>query len=286
MMGNDPAWPPRDGPPGFEGESPPAAPEPFSVPLARPVAVIEGGPLAWARPAPREWTVNPWWAGVELFFLLFVAVATVLAAGAIRHRFPFDDPRWYELIATVLVAVILVGLCFGMVRLDGHPLATIGWRWENLSVDIALGVGATVMTYLLLICGGVVLILLRPDLLEDQTQAQRAIEASLPRMSLSRLVLVMAFVAVWEEIVFRGFLLTRLKAIVRRWWLAIPLGAGLFALMHAYEGPLAMGVVGALGVLLGSLFVWRRSLAPAIVFHLLFNTVGLLALYFGSQTWE
>jgi membrane protease YdiL (CAAX protease family) len=90
----------------------------------------------------------------------------------------------------------------------------------------------------------------------------------------------------WEEVVFRGFLLTRLRAIFRTWWLAVPIGSLLFAAAHLYEGVLAVVVIGWLAFAMAILFVWRRSLVPCLVLHWLHNVGAILLLKAISTTWR
>ena len=92
-------------------------------------------------------------------------------------------------------------------------------------------------------------------------------------MTLSQRLVLVALVACVEELVFRGLLLHRLTVICRHAWLAIAIQAALFGLAHLYEGPFAMLIIFYLGLILGSLTWWRRSLLPAIVSHALFNAV-------------
>jgi uncharacterized protein len=97
-----------------------------------------------------------------------------------------------------------------------------------------------------------------------------------------------AFAAVWEETVFRGFLLGRLRAAIpvgdtrvaaiRRDMLAVMLTALFFGAGHGYQGGLGLVQTTVAGVALGALAVWRNSLWPAIGAHLAIDAFGLLAL--------
>ena len=95
-----------------------------------------------------------------------------------------------------------------------------------------------------------------------------------------------AFAAVWEETVFRGFLLGRLRAsmpaqdapraLLRRDVLAIVLTGLFFGLGHGYQGVLGILQTTAVGVALGGLVVWRKSIWPAIGAHLAIDAFGLI----------
>ena len=99
---------------------------------------------------------------------------------------------------------------------------------------------------------------------------------------------IAAFVAVWEETIFRGFLLGRLRASIpvpdtpdaalRRDAVAVILTALLFGAGHGYQGGLGLLQTTVAGAALGALVVWRKSLWPAIGAHLAIDAFGLLAL--------
>lgn len=90
-----------------------------------------------------------------------------------------------------------------------------------------------------------------------------------------------------EELLFRGFLQTRIERL---------LGAGrgaaigaallqglLFGIGHAYQGMTGVLVTGALGVLLGLLYLRGRNLWPLIIAHGLIDSLSMFALYAGLR---
>ncbi len=97
-----------------------------------------------------------------------------------------------------------------------------------------------------------------------------------------------AFVALWEETVFRGFLLGRLRAAIpsrdtrgarrRRDALAVLVAALFFGLGHGYQGGLGLAQTTLAGVALGALAIWSRGIWPAIGAHLAIDAIGLVAL--------
>jgi membrane protease YdiL (CAAX protease family) len=89
-----------------------------------------------------------------------------------------------------------------------------------------------------------------------------------------------------EEMIFRGFLLNRLEALLARGTrgsvMAVLLQAILFGSLHAYNrGLFGLLVLGAVGVALGTFYLlFRRNLWPLILAHGLGNTLGFVARYF------
>ena len=94
------------------------------------------------------------------------------------------------------------------------------------------------------------------------------------------------FVGLYEEVVFRGFLLSRLRTVFTSphwgWWtttgLAVLVSSALFSAGHGYQGPLGLLQTFAIGVVLASVAAWRGSIWPCILAHAGIDSIGLLAL--------
>ena len=97
-----------------------------------------------------------------------------------------------------------------------------------------------------------------------------------------------AFVGFWEETVFRGFLLGRVRAALpvadtprarfRRDAFAVALCGVCFGAGHGYQGALGLMQTTTAGIVLGAVTVWRGSLWPAIGAHLAIDAFGLLVI--------
>jgi len=79
--------------------------------------------------------------------------------------------------------------------------------------------------------------------------------------------------AICEEIAFRGFILSGFGR-SKRVWLAIGLSSLLFGLMHMI--PQQVYNAALLGLVLGLLAVRSGSLLPCVVFHFIWNSLGIL----------
>lgn len=101
------------------------------------------------------------------------------------------------------------------------------------------------------------------------------------------LAIVWTSAAFGEEMFFRGFLITRLEAVFR----GIPLAPVLSVLIPAlifgyghfyYQGWSGLVMTGVIGLIFGSFFlIYKHNLWPLIIFHGLFDTLGMTAMYFG-----
>jgi membrane protease YdiL (CAAX protease family) len=100
---------------------------------------------------------------------------------------------------------------------------------------------------------------------------------------LGPLALLTGFVGIFvEELVFRGVVQTQLAEMMRS-WLAIPLAAVLFLMIHVPGWlllglpmtPQLVGTVFAIGVICGALRQWSRSLWPGVAAHWA-NNIGAM----------
>lgn len=104
---------------------------------------------------------------------------------------------------------------------------------------------------------------------------------------LGALALSWTTAAFGEEVLFRGFVQSRLRALLgarpHAGVLAAAVQAVLFALGHAYQGATGMLVSGAIGLAFGMLMLRFRSVWPLVIAHGLIDTVSMVALYGGAR---
>lgn len=86
------------------------------------------------------------------------------------------------------------------------------------------------------------------------------------------------FVGIHEEIVFRGFGLSRLRVLLRSNAAAIIVCGLVFGVMHAFQGAFGIAQTAAIGMALGAIAVYCRSLWPAMIAHAAFDCLNLLAI--------
>jgi membrane protease YdiL (CAAX protease family) len=106
------------------------------------------------------------------------------------------------------------------------------------------------------------------------------------RALLTLLPVVWVSAALCEEIVFRGFLLTKIAELFGNSRRALGIGVAgsslLFGLVHWAQGATGMLVTGALAVPMGLLYLWqRRNLWCNVVAHGIADTVSLAAIVTG-----
>ncbi len=261
-----------------------------AIPLGRPV-VAGAADLAAALPhaAPVQRMPMPMSrlrAGVELVLLLPAGILGATATYLIVRSSSPDDPRWLHIADGLGMGAGCVLGCGLILLVARHKPFTIGLTGKRLAANVGIGLLALLITYVVLAQVAMAAVILHPKLLAGPSAAQQAIEQAFPPLSLGAAALVTAFVAFWEEVVCRGFVLTRFQAILRRWWLTVPIASGAFGMLHVYEGPLAIALITTLALVMSGLFVWRKSLVPSITYHLVHNLLMFQLLRSVSSTWQ
>ncbi len=188
---------------------------------------------------------------------------------------------------SLLVAVVLLvqvttgGVALWLLHLQ---MKRNGIRWSDLGLTskplpqhIAWGTGAYVATIPILLVTVVLVQVLLPSIPTPAHPIAGVASSENPWWVTILLFLVAAvFAPLFEEIFFRGVLLNALWVRTGSKWTGILGSALVFSVLHPqlYLGWIAVFVI---GVMLGALFVERRSLAPCMWMHALNNTLALIA---------
>jgi membrane protease YdiL (CAAX protease family) len=263
--------------------------DPDQIPIARAVACSDIPFCEFPADAPVVPTVpaamRPLRAFMELLIMLPIAIAGASIAFIIYSVWHVIDFRWVNVLSSVTMGVPVLVYIRLMVWLDDERGEAIGWTTRRFWRNVGVGLGTFALAYAYAMLMALVLMRLLPSMFTEEPAAQKAIQKTFPNMHLGPMILMMLFVSIWEEVAFRGFLLTRLQVILRHWWLTVPVGALIFGSIHLYEGPFAAIVIAGMGFIMGILFVWRKSLVPSIVFHFANNMVMLQILRWVSSDW-
>ncbi len=218
-----------------------------------------------AHPSPnRAWTV------LGLAIALFGAPALTAPpfqalferAGSL-HGAIFVGQSCLWLLLALTLCVLVCG--------ERAPLAAIGLvrpRLSSVATGLAVGVGAYAV--LLSIAFG----LMQAGLFDNKQQSAAVLDWPL------WLRLYAALTAgVVEEILYRGYAIERLTALVGRRWIAALVAILAFALAHApFWGLAGVGVPLFGGIFFTALYMWRRDLTMCMTAHAFIDVVSLVIL--------
>jgi membrane protease YdiL (CAAX protease family) len=169
---------------------------------------------------------------------------------------------------TVISAAITIVVLFIVVALERQPLSSIGFKrlgWGALGFGL-LGLVACFLSNPL---SGLILHLAGGK--EPASQIRQ-----LGGLPVWILVLLPFRAAITEEILFRGYAMTRMQALSGSRFLGFLVPTAVFCFAHApYFGLAYALAVGPLAVVLGLLFLWRKNLWANMIAHAGVDAVGL-----------
>lgn len=247
------------------------------IPVARPATV--------PPPVPRD--ASQWWAPRPITrlqalgdILLVMAVLVVPQAGAMLvggsvHTAEQTPPISRLLLANSMIWATVTLVAIYLTWRSGQPLSSIGLRKENPFAALGAAIVTTIVIYAAVMVTAVTVAVLTRASQETMTAPAREIYDLLGRPSWGTIIVIAASAGIFEEIVFRGFLLTRLRIVAGSWAPAIAVGSVLFAVPHVWEGRWAIVLILPVAVVLAITFLLRRGVLAPILAHFLFNFLQL-----------
>lgn len=162
-------------------------------------------------------------------------------------------------------------LVFHATRIEGHPLASLGFRRPTIWTLVWGVVFGLLITAMFVALGTLLLPWLH---LRGNAAAARPLSAAPPWFR----VLLVFRAAVTEEILYRAYPIERIDALSRSRLLAAGISVIGFALAHLeYWGPVQLLFVAPAGIVLAGLYLWRRDILCNMIAHFVTDGIGLLA---------
>ncbi|WP_440997057.1 CPBP family intramembrane glutamic endopeptidase [Arhodomonas sp. SL1] len=207
---------------------------------------------------------------------LFLAVALVLFAGIVAPltaQALFPDGN--------LVPVVIGQ---GVVVLGGLVLLA---RWRGLSFaglgvvalggrDLLRAVKLLALIFVLNMLLRLAVMQLAPEAVGGQMERLTELGGRVAAgLSLPALLGLSLFIGFYEELLARGFLLQRARALLGGWWGPVALSSLLFGLGHAYQGAFGVLQTTLVGAVLAAAVLRYGTLWPAIIAHALVNAISL-----------
>lgn len=270
-------------------------------PLARPIS----GPAALQPPTPRDELLLPdssaaaAWLDLALMVCLLgmfeVTAATLFATFAGGHsaagsaasdRDHSMDLRRLLLPLLAVRALISMGVVACIVRSRRQTAASLGVTARHLGRNLLAGLGALVIAYVLIYAIMLPLAFAWPGAIDQMQENVRRIRQVVPDLHPAGFLALAATVGVYEELLFRGFLMTRLRRGTGSWTVAVLISTAIFTALHAPDQmPVALVPVAVLSLVFSVVTVWRRSLVPAVVAHTLFDFSQFIGMMLTSESW-
>ena len=283
----------------------PDPPEPaVAVPMARPLADPEPE-IPQIAPIEHDMLIPTSSRGraigdVVCFVVLFLAVQ-VAAAFLIRSIFGSSSAELSEDASNVTTAgnremlpqMLAVAAVFSVItigvilRSRRQSFRSIGLHPDKFWLNGIIGIGAVIAVSIMLSQTLTALEKLVPQLVGQMEENTERIKAMIPNVGPAGFVAVSLLVGFYEEVIFRGFIMTRLRRATGSWGAGVLSSTVIFVGLHAMDQTnSALIAITILSLALSLLTIWRRSIVPAVVAHTLFNLSQFLYLYYtAGDTW-
>ena len=184
--------------------------------------------------------------------------------------------------------LLLLALATGFLRMRGLSWADTGLRrprWGRFALAVPLGLVACALA-----ATASTLIFARAGLPAPGYQVFTPIRGHFDQYLFWLLPVTWGSAALGEELIFRGFVMNALEAVLGAsrgvlTLLAILLQAAIFGLLHIYLGPAGAANAAAIGLVLGGVWLASgRNLWACIVIHGLIDSMAMTAIYFGGMS--
>ena len=212
---------------------------------------------------------------IELSVFLFLIVPSMVVSSFVVKQGTLNFV--VVAIATILRDISLVSLIFFFIWRNGEAVSRIGWTFKKPLREAGIGIALFIPFF-----SGTVFLenALR---LAGFSAPSRRLPSFLAVKGVAEIVLVVVLVvvvALAEEIIFRGYLILRLKTVTSSPAAAVLLSAAIFSLGHGYEGSSGVVTVGVMGLVFALIYLWRESLVAPIVIHFLQDFMGIIVFPF------
>lgn len=256
------------------------------LPLARPV-FNESRPCPDLSVRVTAPCISPVWA---IFEIIVIFGILFLLPALFRLLFG-ESPTWipaslikFGIYGRVLIMGSLVTLAIlWFLRQDRQPLRAVGLHLKNLEDEIWTAFWSLGIIFVFNMGVMIAVSVFLPEMIAKLAKERSEVMRLFPLISPIWLIVITAFVGFYEELVFRGFLITRLKVLTGNIWAAVLISSILFGVSHAYQDNLAMIQITVIGFIFGTMFVLRKSLISPILAHMAFDFINLALAFAASK---
>jgi membrane protease YdiL (CAAX protease family) len=260
----------------------PPPPSDAEVVQARPIAALPYAlppPLPPPTPSPLELADLPRRTAVlDLALVLLVTLIVpfgiqLVALVELGQSDLGAPPVWLLTVQKWFDALLACGLVAYLTLRGRQSPACFGLRIERPDLQALWSLGGLAATYAwMIVTVGLAMFLMTAfPALEEDLEHRKQIIHLMPVHSYGWTCLLLAPVAIHEEVVFRALLLPYLRRVTGSWLVAIPISTFIFAGLHFDQG--AIGVLQILGVgsVLAVIFVLSRSVITVVAAHFIFD---------------
>tara|TARA_Y100000052_G_scaffold19588_1_gene19354 strand:+ start:24458 stop:25003 length:546 start_codon:yes stop_codon:yes gene_type:complete len=174
-------------------------------------------------------------------------------------------------------------IVWGLLRLRGESWKTLGLNWPRSIGGFLKAAGFTFAVLLVVFLVGGLMPFVTQRIFGVAAAPEYPDVSTLGRL-FTLLAIAWSTAAIGEELLFRGFLMTRLSQTIGLgrigWGIALIAHAVIFGMLHAYQGLSGILLTGSIGLVFGIFYLLgRRNILPLIFAHGIVNTISFVALH-------
>lgn len=226
-------------------------------------------PITVATP-PEPRGLAPAWHTI-LFIALFCALSF---GGTKRTAASQGHAHWPLYLETMVMQwLLMLYIAWGLRLRKRRFRDLIGGRWkssEDVFVDIGIAIGFFIANLLVRAAIAGVLLAVNGNFKATSLENAKHVAKIIGPQGPWELLLFMGVALTagfCEEVMFRGYLQQQFGIWTRSTSLGVVISAVFFCVGHAYQGWFFAVQVGLLGLMLGILAAWRKSLRPGMIAH-------------------
>jgi hypothetical protein len=225
-------------------------------------------------PAPENFRpeIAPVWH--TLLFLIMFALLSLGGSTRLAKSNATSHAHWPIYLETIVMQWLLILYVYWGLRLRGRRMREIiGGRWDSLEAvltDVGIAIGFFFVNMAIRAALAAVILVFNKNIKAMSLEGMKHVAQTIGPQSMWELLLFMGVAVtagICEEIMFRGYLQQQLIYWTRSTVIGVVLSAVIFAFGHLYQGAFLASQVGLLGLMLGILAAWRKSLRPGMIAH-------------------
>lgn len=261
-----------------------------SVPLARPIHSIAArrGPDRDAMLLLDRSRSSAWQDIAVAFGLIFLFEMVAYFVAGLATGLWAEAPEREEFVKQLLLprlatrALAVFVIVSWVLRRRGQTFATVGLSRHRATIQCILGLPTLGVAFGLVLATISTIGFFRPEFWNQMNENAKRIVELLPRYHPATFAGVALMIGFYEEYLFRGFLLTRLRRATGSWTIAVIASSAFFTLLHRVDQTTAALVaIAVLSLVFSAVTIWRRSIIPAAVAHTLYNFIQFIVLFYG-----
>jgi membrane protease YdiL (CAAX protease family) len=191
---------------------------------------------------------------------------------SIERAFELKSPPEYVLIILAVQNIILVTLIYmRVIWLGKRSPRDMGISMDNIGRNVLIGL---LLSAIIIVILAIITLALAQVKLEDEPMFQTPVNPSELAMVL---IGVAVFAPIGEELFFRAYIVTALKARYHR-YIAYSFSAVFFAIVH-FNIAASIQIL-LVGLFLAVIFERYKNIVPCIIIHAMNNFIAVLIIYF------